>query len=80
MNQSNDGDFNQSDAADLSGVKREGGRAGTALEHPPTTPIPHAWRWVHMWSVGAAGTTARANALTQIVPNLSSLYTLYFIL
>ena len=25
-----------------------------------------------------AGTTARANALTQIVPNLSSLYTLFY--
>ena len=37
-------------------VKREGDRAGTALVHPPTTPIPHAVRRaVHMWSVGAAG-------------------------
>ena len=42
-----------------SGVKGEGGRAGTALAHPPTTPIPHARPGVgyiiHMWSVGAAG-------------------------
>ena len=35
----------------------EGGRAGTALEHPLTTPIPQnpARRGVHMRSVGAAG-------------------------
>ena len=26
-----------------SGVKGEWGRAGTALTHPPTAPIPHAW-------------------------------------
>ena len=28
--------------AEWSGVKGDVGRAGTALVHPPTTPIPHA--------------------------------------
>ena len=56
-------------------------RAGTALVHPPTTPIPHAWPGVGynvVCGCGRAGTTARANTLTQIVLNLSSLYTLFY--
>ena len=63
------------------GVKGEGGRAGTALAHPLTTPIPMpGWAWGTYVVCGCcqAGTTARANALTQIVPNSSSLYTLFY--
>ena len=55
--------------------------AGTALAHPPTTPIPHAGRaWGTYVVCGCcrAGTTARANELTQIVPNSSSLHTLFY--
>ena len=114
-----------------SGVKGEEGRAGTALVHPPTIPIPFAGRaWGkclvcgcrragitargcrsavkgggagrycpsapsnhphspclapgQAWGTNVfcgccqAGTTARANAQTQIVPNSSSLYTLFY--
>ena len=55
----------------------------TALAHPLTTPIPHARPSVGyicgLWVLpGRAGTTARANVLTQIVPNSSSLYTLFY--
>ena len=57
-------------------VKGEGGRAGTALAHPLTTIIPtpgRAWGTYVVCGCCRPGTTARANALTQIVPNLSSL-------
>ena len=53
-----------------SGVKGEGGRAGTALAHPPTTPIPHARPGV--------GYICGLWVLPQIVPNSSSLYTLFY--
>ena len=59
----------------------EGGWAGTALAHPPTTPIPQARPGLGTYVVCGccrAGTTARANALKQIVPNSSSLYTLFY--
>ena len=46
-----------------SGVKVEGGQAGTALSHPPATPIPHGLAW---------------GTYVEIVPNLSSLYTLFY--
>ena len=56
----------------------EGGRAGTALAHPLTTPIPHARPGVgYIWSVGAAGTVQQPEQ-TQIVPNLSSIYILFY--
>ena len=36
--------FSQSRIAAMKNVLAgEGGWAGTALAHPPTTPIPHAW-------------------------------------
>ena len=66
-----------------SGVKGEGGRAGIALAHPPTTPSPHTRPGVGYIQYVVCGccrasTTARANALTQIVPNSSSLKTLFY--
>ena len=48
---------------------------------PSDTPIAHAWPGVGynvVCGCGRAGTTARANTLTQIVLNLSSLYTLFY--
>ena len=66
-----------------SGVKGEGGcMASTALVPPPTIPIPYTRPGVRYTYVVCgccwASTTARANVLTQIVPNLSSLYTLFY--
>ena len=71
--------------ADCVGVESRGRGPGRYCPGAPSDH-PHspckARRGVHMWSVGAAGpvqcTTARANAQMQIVPNLSSLYTLFF--
>ena len=65
-----------------SGVKGEGGRAGTALQRtlrPPPFPTP-SWAWGTYVVCGCcrAGTTARANALRQIVPNLSFIYILFY--
>ena len=51
------------------------------LAHPPTTSIPHArpgMGYICDMGVLLAGTTARAKALTQIVLNSSSLYTLFY--
>ena len=46
---------------------------------PPPFPTPgQAWGTYEVCGCCRAGTTARANALTQIVPNLSSLYTLFY--
>ena len=49
---------------------------GAPSDHPHS-PRP-ARRGVHMWYVGAVGTTARANPLMLIVPNSSSPYTLFY--
>ena len=46
---------------------------------PPPFPMPsQAWGTYVVCGCCRAGTTARANALTQIVPILSSLYTLFY--
>ena len=48
---------------------------------PPPVPFPtpgQAWDTYVFCGCCLAGTTARANAITQIVPNLSSLYTLFY--
>ena len=44
------------------------------LAHPPTTPIPYPYTyWCGLWVPPGA-----PPALTQIVPNSSSLYTLFY--
>ena len=81
--------FSQSRIAAMKNVLAgEGGWAGTALPHPPTTPIPHAWPGVGficgLWVLPGQFNSqskrehTRANVLTQIVPNSSSLYTLIY--
>ena len=46
---------------------------------PPPFPTPsQAWGTYVVCGCCWADTTARANALTQIVPNVSSLYTLFY--
>ena len=49
-----------------------------ALRPPPFPTLGQAWGTYVVCGCCRAGTIARANALTQIVPNLSSLYTLFY--
>ena len=65
------------------GVESRGRGAGPVLPwrtlQPPTIPTPgQAWGTYVACGCCRAGTTARANALTKIVPNWSSLYTLFY--
>ena len=65
------------------GVESRGRGAGPVLPwrtlRPPPFPTPsQAWGTYVVCGCCHAGTTARENALMQIVPNLSSLYTLFY--
>ena len=65
------------------GVESRGRGAGPVLPwhtlRPPPFPTPsQAWGTYVVCGCCQAGTTARANTLTQIVPNSSSLYTLFY--
>ena len=65
------------------GVESRGREAGLVLPwhtlRPPLFPTPgQAWGTYVVCGCCRAGTTARANALTQIVPNLSSPYILFY--
>ena len=56
-------------------------RTSTALAHPPTTPIPHAQLgvgYIHGLWVLPGQYKSQSKRLTQIVPNSSSLYTLFY--
>ena len=58
--------------SDCVGVESRRGRgAGPELAHPPTTPIPHKY-------VVCECHPSALSAITQIVPNLSPLYTLFY--
>ena len=66
---------------DCAGVESRGRGAGPILctLRPPPFPTPgQAWGTYVVCGCCLAGTTARTNALTQIVPNSSSLYTLFY--
>ena len=64
--------------SDCVGVESRRGRgAGPELVYPPTTPIPHARPAWGKYVVCECHPSA-LSALTQIVPNLSPLYTLFY--
>ena len=63
-----------------SGVKGEGGRAATALAHPPTNPIPHALPgmgyicglWVLLGQYNSQSKGANADCAQFIFPSFYS--------
>ena len=65
------------------GVESRGWGAGPVLpwctlQPPPFPTLGQAWGTYVVCGYCRASTTARANALTQIVPNSSSLYILFY--
>ena len=64
---------------DCVGVKSRGRGLGWYCPGAPSFPKPgQAWGTYVVCGCCRASTTARTNRLTQIVPNLSSLYTLFY--